>query len=327
MLAADKRGTSSVTTSKLPEVSALELTTAAAAAAVQFLHTPRQCQELCSRFPFALICVPFTHSEGAILAQGAPRDALTQAEGYRYLARLTRGGLENFLEAADIDAPVLTTVVDGYRAAPIKIGSDNPDNLYQSATISGHHQYRIAGQRGTVKYLGFGTQSGVYGQPGGLSTVDYIDASKLHFEADGSFELLLSNTRPEGQKNWLRTVSDPPLGLFILRQTFLDRTTESPVEVHIERVGGKGTPTTLTPAKVEQALTTTGTFVSAVPLLFNNWVAGFKKHSNQLPLFDQLTSNKMGGDPNIRYYHSYWEVRDAAGLLLVLVCCWSAAGA
>jgi hypothetical protein len=191
---------------------------------------------------------------GAILAPGAPRDALTQAEGYRYLARLTRGGLENFLEAADIDAPVLTTIVDGYRAAPIKIGSDNPDNLYQSATISGLHEYRIIGDRGTVKYLGFGTQSGVYGQPGGLSTVDYIDASKLHIEDDGSFELILSNVRPDEAKNWLRTVSDPPLGLFILRQTFLDRASESPVDVRIERIGGKGTPATLTPAKVEQAL-------------------------------------------------------------------------
>ncbi len=33
----------------------------------------------------------------SLQAPGAPRDAFNQAEGYRYLARLARAGLENFV--------------------------------------------------------------------------------------------------------------------------------------------------------------------------------------------------------------------------------------
>ncbi|HRF89054.1 MAG TPA: hypothetical protein PK244_10715, partial [Pseudomonadales bacterium] len=40
-----------------------------------------------------------------VLAETAPKNALDRAEGWRYLARLTRGALESFLEAADTQAP------------------------------------------------------------------------------------------------------------------------------------------------------------------------------------------------------------------------------
>jgi hypothetical protein len=36
-----------------------------------------------------------------------------QAEGYRYLARLVRAGLENFLECADPNAPKFTSIANG----------------------------------------------------------------------------------------------------------------------------------------------------------------------------------------------------------------------
>ncbi|MBW2696164.1 MAG: hypothetical protein JRE70_06800, partial [Deltaproteobacteria bacterium] len=42
---------------------------------------------------------------------GTPHGAFDQAEGYRYLTRLTRAGLEAFIEHADADAPVLHRVV------------------------------------------------------------------------------------------------------------------------------------------------------------------------------------------------------------------------
>ena len=56
---------------------------------------------------------------------GAPMDPLTQAEGYRYLSRLTRAGLEAFVEHRDPAAPVLARMVH----ETVKMGADNPDNL------------------------------------------------------------------------------------------------------------------------------------------------------------------------------------------------------
>ena len=42
--------------------------------------------------------------------------------------------------------------------------------------------------------------------------------------------------------------------------------------------------------------------------MFAKWAHGFQGHCNALPLFDQQKSNDAGGDPNIRYYHSYWRL-------------------
>ena len=43
----------------------------------------------------------------ALVFNGAPQDPFSQAEGYRYLSRLTRAGLEAFIEYADPAYPVL----------------------------------------------------------------------------------------------------------------------------------------------------------------------------------------------------------------------------
>lgn len=102
-----------------------------------------------------------------------------QAEGYRYLSRIVRAGLENFIECSDPYAPKLTSIVDGLRTSPIKLGSDNPDNLYQHATIRGDLEYRITGNVGTVQYLGFGTQAGQYGKAGGLSKLSIALHARL----------------------------------------------------------------------------------------------------------------------------------------------------
>ena len=59
----------------------------------------------------------------------------------------------------------------------VKMGADNPDNYYQTAAISGAHRYRLSGTRGTVKYLGFATQRGNYGQGRGMPPTGHVDAT------------------------------------------------------------------------------------------------------------------------------------------------------
>lgn len=80
-------------------------------------------------------CDAIKASGAALLSAGCPSDPFNQAEGYRYLSRLVRAGLENFMESADVDAPQLVSVVDGLRVAPCKIGADNPDNLYEVGAV------------------------------------------------------------------------------------------------------------------------------------------------------------------------------------------------
>ena len=52
-------------------------------------------------------CDTLKAAGAAMLAPGAPRDPFNQAEGYRYLARLARAGLENYLECADVEVSLL----------------------------------------------------------------------------------------------------------------------------------------------------------------------------------------------------------------------------
>ncbi|MFQ5352015.1 MAG: hypothetical protein ACE5D3_02965, partial [Candidatus Binatia bacterium] len=83
-------------------------------------------------------CKALEAAGAVILDEGAPDDPLTRAEGWRYLTRLTRAALETMMEASDARAPEFR------RAAheTIKMGMDNPDNIYLSAPINGTYSYR-----------------------------------------------------------------------------------------------------------------------------------------------------------------------------------------
>ena len=92
-----------------------------------------------------------------------------------------------FVEHADVRAPVLHRVVDEVT----KLGADNPDNYYQTAALDGNYEYKIFGQRNTIAYLSFGTQSGNYGEGRGLPPTGYIESDEIVTDADGKFELIL----------------------------------------------------------------------------------------------------------------------------------------
>ena len=246
---------------------------------------------------------------GSIVSEeGSPTSAFDRAEGYRYLSRLVRGGLETFLENADPRAPQL--VRNAHET--IKMGADNPDNCYQSAPINGKYDYRILGTRGTVHYLGFGTQKGNYGATGALEPSGYIDASELELAGDGSFELTLSCRRHEG--NWLPM--EPDTRIVIVRQTFLDKAGESPADLVIERIDGEHTPRALDAENLDRGLTAASRFVFGCARIFQDWSTGFREHTNQLPMFDPEIASKAGGVPDLIYYHSYWELAEDEALVI-----------
>jgi len=145
----------------------------------------------------------------------------------------------------------------------------------------------------------------------------YKETSDIDIAPDGSFSIIVSATRPKDARNWLELRGPEPVkALLIVRQTFMDRSTELPAEVKIERTSGPHLPTSLTAAQVEDALKSSGLFVAGASMMFARWAKGFQAHTNQLPLFDQETSNKAGGDPNIRYYHSYWRLAPDEALVI-----------
>jgi len=246
-----------------------------------------------------------------VLRAETPATELDRAEGWRYLTRLLRIGLEMHLEFADPDFP-------GFFAPSHetgKIGADNPDNLYMMARINGAHGYRIRGTRGSVSYLSIGTQKGGYETDGKMEQTGFIDVADLQLDgADGRFEIVLSDVRPADARNWLRI--EAASNAVIVRQTFMDRSQERPAQLTIERLHKDAAPAPLSAARLTQGLGNATRFVEGTAQLFANWAQSYLPHINQLPLADQALCQRVGGDPNILYYHSAWQLAPDEALVI-----------
>jgi hypothetical protein len=260
-------------------------------------------------------CDALKRAGEVVLRPGSPLDPFDRAEGFRYLSRLTRVALESYVEFADPLFPVLRRPAH----ETVKIGADNPDNYYQSAAIDGAHEYRLSGTRGTVHYLGFGTYAGSYGSKARRGQTGYLDAREMKIETDGSFETILS-CREQPGKNWLRM--EPDTSSLIVRQTFQDRAHEQIADLHLERIVANGAaahPAPLTPVFLDRGLQAAAAYVHGTATIFADWAEGFAKAKNQLPLFDPAVAAAAHGDPNIVYYHGYFELEPDEALVIDLV--------
>ncbi len=257
---------------------------------------------------WAQFCDELKAAGSEVLRPETPATELDRAEGWRYLTRLTRVALEMMLECGDPDFPVF------YQASntTLKIGGDNPDNVYWNATIAGDREYRLKGTRGTVRYLSFGTKANRYAVDGTLASTGELDAPALQVNPDGTFEVMVSRNPHPG--NWLPMQADSTM--LLVRNTILDRARETPAVMSIERIGGPAKPAPLSAARLERALRSSAAFVKGTAHTFADWVQGFQANPNQLATVDQTMFFRAGGDPNIFYLHGYWSLRPDEALVI-----------
>lgn len=243
-----------------------------------------------------------------ILQPETPATEIDRAEGWRYLTRLTRIGLEMMLECADPAFPAF------YSAShtTAKIGGDNPDNLYLNATIDGRREYRIWGTRGTVHYLSFGSRANRYAIDGSMTDTGNLEGKDLQLAPDGTFEIVLSRTRQSG--NWLPITEHS--NFINVRQTFLDRSKERPAELSIECIDRPREPTPLDAATIDRRLMAVANFVKGTARTFAEWVQLFRSRPNELLPWDQAMFQRAGGDPNIHYLHGYWRLAPDEALVI-----------
>jgi hypothetical protein len=255
-------------------------------------------------------CDALKAAGAVVLDAKTPEDAATRAEGWRYLTRLTRAALETFVEASDAQAPEFRQAT----GPTVKMGMDNPDNVYLSAPVNGSFEYRITGTRGTVYYLGFGSQAGNYGATGSLDTTGYLEAKDMAIEPDGSFSIVASAKQPASGVNWLPMA--PETRMIQIRQTRVDHKSEVLAEVRIERTDGPNEPRPLDPARLDRSLAGAAQFVTGCARLFKTWADDFQAHENRLPRFPHEKAFAAGGDPNIAYYHSAWRLAPDEALVI-----------
>jgi len=252
-------------------------------------------------------CRSLERAGEVLLRAETPATPFDRAEGIRYLTRLLRAGLESQIEYGDPAYPGFFQLSN----ETIKIGNDNPDNIYWNCNVSGSHEYRITGTRGTVPYLSFGTKGGGYEQDGTMVPTGALDSRDLAIEPDGSFEIAVSCEKRPG--NWLPM--RPETSALIVRMSFHDRAAEEPARIRIERLGRSGAPV-LDPETLEAKLQRAASFVQGTASLFVDWMNVFSKHANQLPADDQERCMRAGGDRQIFYYQSRWRLAPDEGLFV-----------
>ncbi|GLZ35048.1 hypothetical protein Lesp02_72350 [Lentzea sp. NBRC 105346] len=248
--------------------------------------------------PWSQFCQALERAGQVILSDQAPDTPLDRAEGFRYLARLTREMLYSCVDNADPDFPRF------HELDLVKIGADNPDNVYLSANIRGDRTYRITGERGTIAYFSIGSKANRYAKDGTMASTGELSDADLVVDADGTVEIIASATR-QG-RNWLPLAPDST-GL-VVRQTYLDRETETPGRWHIEQVGGPAEPAHLTPEFLAKALQRAALSVHGTAATFAHWTETFMTRPNELPDFGQDMFQRAGGDPEIFYLHGYWSL-------------------
>jgi len=102
-----------------------------------------------------------------------------------------------------------------------------------------------------------------------------------------------------------------------VRQTFQDREGEVRAEIKMERIGADNDrPDPLTPETLDKALQGAVQFVKNTTGLFEGWAEGFLPSTNEVAAADQNFCQAIGGDPNIYYFHSAWELADDEALII-----------
>jgi hypothetical protein len=242
-----------------------------------------------------------------ILGDRTPTSAFDRAEGFRYLTRLLRAGLESFVESSDEQHPRFFQLSN----ETIKIGNDNPDNLYHNTNLSGEHDYRIFGTRGTVPYISWACYGGGYADDRHMTPTGQIDSSQIDFNPDGSFEIFVS-AKPQA-RNWLQM--DPRTTNMVVRQTFNVRASETPATYDIECLS-QNRDDRIDPASFAKGLQDTMNFVRNTSEIFVDWMHIFEQHPNELPADDQERCQNTGGDKNIHYKNSRWALAPDEALVI-----------
>ncbi len=154
---------------------------------------------------------------------------------------------------------------------PVYSLQPNPDDIYLYAPISSEYHYRVSGSRGTVKILSFCTQASLPGLPGELDfTGEYyadVDDSDLLIGEDGTFELLLSEQRPQGHRgNWLQIKTGATV--LMVRMRSYDWLNEVDANLAVECLSPVGPKARLQPGEILERIRQMAAMPAAALRLF-----------------------------------------------------------
>ncbi len=245
-----------------------------------------------------------------ILRNDLELSTFDRAEGMRYLGRLLRAGLFSFSERTGPEYPK-------FRPMPelVKMGLDNPDNYYVSTGVNPRYRYRIRGNRRSIHYMSFAATNQNFAAKDKITGgAGHLNDAEIETDADGNFEIIASQTEEPG--NWLRMAGDTKQ--ILLRQTFLHKDREAPVDIEVECIDHAGAPPPLDPTHVASSLMGSAMYAIGCAQWFADWVRDFESKAsvNTFHLPTEEEHRFVGGDPNVRIWLGRWKLEPDEALVI-----------
>jgi hypothetical protein len=119
----------------------------------------------------------------------SPGDEIDRAEGYRYLTRLLRIGLDLAVEFADPQHPELVPA----QAKHFGDGGNTADCIYLHAVLDARLRYRLRGTRGAAPLMEIGLYAGKIGLDPTSRRVDALREDELVVDRDGRIDVAIGD--------------------------------------------------------------------------------------------------------------------------------------
>ena len=262
-------------------------------------------------------CARLQHAGEQVFKDANDPSGAQRVDAFRFLTQNLGQAFDLALETRDTRYPALHTFCGPTR----KLGGDCADFTYQQAWIDGQSIYRLAGDRGTARFLNVTVQGarvpgpGVLHEPFGDTPEANLFGHQLDVADDGSFEIYIGG--PERGPNWLPTTS-VSRKLFI-RQGF-DRWDEVPARMRIERIDMDSPKPLPTPPTMVEAMGWAGGFVTGLmadwpefPFTYGGVDA---EHPNSFPTISKAGATDADRKRGRAAANMYWEL-DADEALIV----------
>ena len=249
-----------------------------------------------------------------VLDPGRPGDDIDRAEGIRALLRRLASDVSRDLEGGDPEHPELSWF------HPFKNGQDNPDGLYQIATVDLSRTYRLSGNIGTVRYLGLSVMTTDFSE-GKIEQFLTVNGDDLQTDNDGTFELLFgAGPCPDDTSSAVWHALPSRRCRLMVRQFFYDWEVEEPADLHLECLEPGPAPSRLRPVDLTSRL---GPTADRVVDMTAFWADFGSQHlvRGEVNSFDHVQSaqgaaSSMGGSLDQGYGQAWYRIAEGEALLL-----------
>ena len=195
-----------------------------------------------------------------------------------------------------------------------KVGGDNPDAEYEFAAIDGQYNYKITGNIGSVRYLGFTFNAGQGTTP--RRQFAYLSDKTLELDQDGNFSLILSQEPTDISGQWVK-IPDDASGILV-RQYIANRKKEELPTLNIEVLGSPIQFSPVTDQEIADAIIGTSYAFLSLTTLHHRVLPELMEKTN---VFIEATSDSLGGaisgNDNLYMIGSYQLADDEALIMLV----------